>query len=198
MCCWRKREHGSGQPARGRWSVLQAVWWVAGNGGWTAVTPQACLFFNGSHKIFTPSHSYSVSLTQQRRRGWTEPRRSSSLTGTNNRLRRSSSPLTCQMLTIFSMAEAKYFPVTLQARGDKQGSLGDPSPESSEDPFLTRQSTESTQVMKLNDEAASTTSTDKLLLVYEQLSRHVLDERLWFYFFQFLLTAAPNDYILGI
>lgn len=25
-------------------------------------------------------------------------------------------PLTCQMLTIFSTAEARYFPVTLQAR----------------------------------------------------------------------------------
>lgn len=48
------------------------------------------------------------------------------------------SPLTCQMLTIFSMAQAKYFPVRLQARGDKQGSLGEPRPvrPSSEDPLL--------------------------------------------------------------
>lgn len=47
-------------------------------------------------------------------------------------------PLTCQMLTIFSMAEAKYFPVTLHARGDKQGSLGEPRPDmpSSEEPSL--------------------------------------------------------------
>lgn len=83
------------------------------------------------------------------------------------------------MLTIFSMAEAKYFPVTLHARGDKQGSLGDPKPDmpSSEDPLLTRQNTESTQVM-LKDEAAFMTSTDKLMLVYEQHSSHILDELL--------------------
>lgn len=46
------------------------------------------------------------------------------------------------MLTIFSMAQAKYFPVTLQARGDRQGSLGDPKLDmpSSEDPLLKRES----------------------------------------------------------
>lgn len=38
------------------------------------------------------------------------------------------------------MAEAKYFPVTLHARGDRQGSLGDPKPDmpSSEEPSLMR------------------------------------------------------------
>lgn len=35
-------------------------------------------------------------------------------------------PLTCQMFTIFSMAAAKYFPLTLQATGAKFGSPGDP------------------------------------------------------------------------
>lgn len=47
------------------------------------------------------------------------------------------------MLTIFSMAEARYFPVTLQARGDRQGSLGDPRPDrpSSEEPSLMGQET---------------------------------------------------------
>lgn len=42
------------------------------------------------------------------------------------------------MLTIFSMADARYFPVTLQAKGDKQGSLGEPRPDipSSEEPSL--------------------------------------------------------------
>lgn len=38
----------------------------------------------------------------------------------------SDSPLTCQMFTIFSMAAAKYFPLTLQATGAKFGSPGDP------------------------------------------------------------------------
>lgn len=44
------------------------------------------------------------------------------------------------MLTIFSMADARYFPVTLHARGDIQGSLGDPKPDtpSSEEPSLMR------------------------------------------------------------
>lgn len=44
------------------------------------------------------------------------------------------------MLTIFSVAEAKYFPVTLQDRGDRQGSLGDPRPDtpSSEELLLMR------------------------------------------------------------
>lgn len=57
-------------------------------------------------------------------------------------------PLTCQMLTIFSMAEARYFPVTLHARGDRQGSLGDPRPDmpSSEEPSLMTENTESTQM----------------------------------------------------
>lgn len=44
-------------------------------------------------------------------------------------------PLTCQMLTIFSMADAKYFPVTLQASEAKQCSPGEPrefSPSSEE------------------------------------------------------------------
>lgn len=47
------------------------------------------------------------------------------------------------MLTIFSMAEAKYFPVTLHARGDKQGSLGEPRPDmpSSEEPSLRTEET---------------------------------------------------------
>lgn len=42
------------------------------------------------------------------------------------------------MLTIFSMAEARYFPVTLQDRGDRDGSLGDPMevPPSSDEPLL--------------------------------------------------------------
>lgn len=46
------------------------------------------------------------------------------------------------------MAEAKYFPVTLHDRGDRQGSLGDPKPDmpSSEDPLLMRENTESTRV----------------------------------------------------
>lgn len=35
-------------------------------------------------------------------------------------------PLTCQMFTIFSMAAAKYIPLTLQATGAKFGSPGDP------------------------------------------------------------------------
>lgn len=44
------------------------------------------------------------------------------------------------MLTSFSMADARYFPVTLQARGDMQGSLGDPRPDvpSSDEPSLRR------------------------------------------------------------
>lgn len=45
------------------------------------------------------------------------------------------------MLTILSMAEARYLPVTLQARGHKEISLGDPKPDipSSEEPSLMRQ-----------------------------------------------------------
>lgn len=49
------------------------------------------------------------------------------------------------MLTIFSMADARYFPVTLQAKGDKQGSLGEPRPDiPSPEPSL--RNTEQTQV----------------------------------------------------
>lgn len=36
------------------------------------------------------------------------------------------SPLTCQMLTIFSTAAARYWPVTLQATGERLGSPGEP------------------------------------------------------------------------
>lgn len=41
------------------------------------------------------------------------------------------------------MAEARYFPVTLHDRGDREGSLGDPMEElpSSDEPLLTRENT---------------------------------------------------------
>lgn len=100
--------------------------------------------FNRSCKILIPSHSYSMDQTRQQQAAkqcflnlyvFRGPQLDPII-----KKKSLSLPLTCQMLTIFSIAEAKYFPVTLQARGDKQGSLGDPKPDMpSSEPSLKRE-----------------------------------------------------------
>lgn len=147
----------------GRGQMVHAAGWVGGRKQWLdGIQSPGRFIFNGNHKILMPSHSYSVDLTQhwcmlgnitqftlthfvqttqmeliintlynKVKTDWT----------TQGSCKNKCLPLTCQMLTIFSMAEAKYFPVTLHARGDKQGSLGDPKPDmaSSEEPSLKTQ-----------------------------------------------------------